>query len=277
MQVLGIIASGRKKGNSSLLLKLALKGAAASGAKTKVINLTDYQLKPCTGCMRCILAEQPCQLKDDMPQIIEQLQGAEGLILAAPTYVLGPAAVTKLALDRFLMVARQVTDSKKNGTAATINTAGLPQWNSLGDSINLLPLAYQKELVDHLVAYGPGPGEPLLEETMADRAMELGRRVVKVWQGEDTKRPAVGNECPHCYSTTFKLGEMNKVHCSLCHATATATLVDGQWKLTYDPHWAVENRFASDKLHHHVHQWIIGSKDRYLAKLPSIIEKGIFS
>ena len=276
MKVLGISASGRKKGNSNLLLGLALQGAAEQGAQVEKINLTDYSLLSCTGCMKCILQEQPCHLQDDMPQLLEKLQAAQGVILAAPTYVLSPAAATKLMLDRFLMIGRQVKGGGYKGTAATITTAGLPQLNSLGELINLLPLAYQLQLVDYLVAYGPGPGEPLLEEGVEERAKAIGARVVQAWQGKASKRPPEKNQCPHCYGTTFKLGLARQVECALCGAKAKAGCQD-QWELEFDLNWEQENRFAPDRLKEHVFNWIIGSRERYMSKLPEIMAKGIFS
>lgn len=277
MKVLGITASGRKLGNSSLLLNLAMEAAAAKGAEVLTVNLTDYHLKPCTGCMTCILKEKPCRLEDDMASLLAELQTAQGLIVAAPTYVLGPAAAAKLFLDRFFMVARQVDRQDYKGVAATINPAGLPAMNPMGELLNVIPMAYQFKLVDHLKAYGPGPGEPLLDDQIARRAKELGERVVAAGRGEGGKRPPAKNECPNCYAQTFNFTAGGKVSCSICGSSAIAVPSStGEWELSFSPGWEDENRFTPERISRHVFDWIIGSKERYLAKLPEIMEKGIF-
>jgi multimeric flavodoxin WrbA len=52
-KILGIAASPRKGGNSDVLLKNLLKGAAAAGANTEQVCLIDYQFQPRVGCERC--------------------------------------------------------------------------------------------------------------------------------------------------------------------------------------------------------------------------------
>jgi multimeric flavodoxin WrbA len=276
MKVLGMMASGRKKGNSSLLLNLALESAGEAGAEVSTINLSEYHIRPCTGCMTCVLNQRPCPLEDDMAELLVQIQETEGLILAAPTYVLSSAAATKLLVDRFMMNARKVSDKGYKGVAATITTAGLPTWNPMGESLNVIPLTFQFQLVDYLVAYGPGPGEPLLNDEIATRAKELGKRVVAVWRGNGAKLPPEQDQCPFCYSRAFNLEPGGKLACCICSSKASPTVTEsGRWELAFEPGWEENNRFSPGVLSHHVYDWIIGSKDRYLAKLPIIQAKGI--
>jgi multimeric flavodoxin WrbA len=276
MKLLGMMASGRKKGNSSLLLSLALESAVEAGAEASTINLTEYHIKPCTGCMTCVLNQRPCPLEDDMTELLAQIQDVQGLILAAPTYVLSPAAITKLLADRFMMNARKVNDKCYKGVAATITTAGLPTMNPLGEILNVIPLTFQLQMVDYLAAYGPGPGEPLLDDQTVARAKELGKRIVAVWRGEGAKLAAAKDQCPCCYSRAFNLAPGGKLACCICGSKACPTANEsGGWALAFEPGWEENNRFSPSVLSHHVFDWIIGSKDRYLAKLPEILAKGI--
>ncbi|MGF7183972.1 multimeric flavodoxin WrbA [Desulfitispora alkaliphila] len=275
MKVLGIVGSSRKRGNSELLLRLALKGATEQGAQVEKLRLGDYEIKSCTGCMSCIFNDTDCHLDDDAAELFQKIIEADGIIIAAPTYVLGPAASTKLFLDRFLMLGRKMEQIfDKRGVAATINTAGLPQWNSLGEYLNIVPVAFGYRLVDTLTAYGPGPGEPLLEEGMSERATELGRKMVAVWKGEGEPREPEKNQCPVCYCETFKLGAEGELRCAICDAGAKVTSASGeQWQLEFSKEECENNRFSRGNLTHHINDWIIGSKDRYIAKLPQIKAK----
>lgn len=110
-RILGLVGSARPWGNSELMVRQVLQGTTAEGVTGHLIRLTNLDLEPCTGCMRCVIGDKPCRISDDMVWLIQAIQAADGLVLAAPTYFLGPAAVIKLVLDRMLMVTGQMTDA----------------------------------------------------------------------------------------------------------------------------------------------------------------------
>ncbi len=103
VNVLGVIGSPRH-GNTEILIREALKAAGDTGeVEAKVIHLADITIKPCTGCMRCLYAEEAeericLEHKDDMPY--EQLIEADGIIVGSPVYVGSITAQTKAFLDR---------------------------------------------------------------------------------------------------------------------------------------------------------------------------------
>lgn len=55
MKVMGIVA-GRHNGNSEILVKQALTAVKDAGAEAILINLFDYNIKPCSGCESCTIA-----------------------------------------------------------------------------------------------------------------------------------------------------------------------------------------------------------------------------
>lgn len=276
MKVLGILGSGRKGGNSEILLQLALRGAQEMGASVEQIRLTDYNISSCTGCMGCVIKDRDCRLGDDINEIFEKLSEAEGLIVSAPIYALGPAAATKLFLDRLLIMARKTTsESRENFVAATITTAGLPSHNPMGELINLVPLAFGYQMADYLVAYGPGPGEVLLNEGIDKRAVSLGKRVVGVSQGKMEMREPGENQCPACYGELFKLSADGRLICAICDTIATVIGFDptGGWQLQFSEDALNTHRFTQEKREKHINNWIIKSKDRYMENLPAIKAK----
>ncbi|MDI6895016.1 MAG: NAD(P)H-dependent oxidoreductase [Bacillota bacterium] len=179
MKVLGLVGSARRLGNTEILVKEALAGARGAGADVAMVRLPDLRILPCDGCMSCVFSRRPCRLDDDVPWLFERMLDADGLVVGAPTYVLGPAGVIKLVLDRYLMVGHQVEELGRRGRrGAAISVAGLRGWNPFGAGpLSLLLLAMQAPPVGWLHAYAPGPGEVLLEEGMAERAHLLGRLV----------------------------------------------------------------------------------------------------
>lgn len=77
MKILGMVASFRKYGNSEIAVKEALLGAEEAGAETKLLRLTDYNIKPCTGCMRCVFKKKQCPLQDDVETIHKEMAVAD--------------------------------------------------------------------------------------------------------------------------------------------------------------------------------------------------------
>jgi multimeric flavodoxin WrbA len=99
MKFVGILGSSRKKGNTEILLDVALKEAATHGDSTVKITLRDLQIAPCDGCMGCATTGQ-CVIKDDMQQVYGQIRAADGIVWASPVYYWCMSGLTKIALDR---------------------------------------------------------------------------------------------------------------------------------------------------------------------------------
>ncbi len=99
-KILGIAASPRKGGNSDVLLKNLLKGAAIAGAKTEQIRLIDYQFQPCIGCERCRKDGRCTGLQDGMQLLYPKIEEADGLILISPTHNYNITAWMKAFIDR---------------------------------------------------------------------------------------------------------------------------------------------------------------------------------
>ncbi len=99
IQCLGIATSPRGDGNTTILLKKALEGAAAGGAMTELISLNRYSFSPCIACNGCY-KEGRCVIHDDMQAIYDKLLLADRIILAAPIFSMGMCAQAKAMIDR---------------------------------------------------------------------------------------------------------------------------------------------------------------------------------
>jgi len=79
MRILAVLA-GRRGGNGEILAKEALMRAEELGAEVKLLNLHNYQIRPCTGCESCTVKfrqkhEAPECVnidKDDMDTIMKE-------------------------------------------------------------------------------------------------------------------------------------------------------------------------------------------------------------
>jgi multimeric flavodoxin WrbA len=107
MKVLAISGSPRPKGNTSLLLREALKVLEQQGLATEYLSLHDKTILPCDACLKCAREKNRCALEDDFGPVYQAMAGADGLLVGSPVYF-GSATPNLMALlDRAGYVARQ--------------------------------------------------------------------------------------------------------------------------------------------------------------------------
>jgi multimeric flavodoxin WrbA len=267
-KVLGLIGSARRWGNSDLLVRQALLGAQAEGAAIQVLRLTDLDLASCTGCMRCVIGGKPCPLEDDMSWLIETIQDASGLVVAAPTYFLGVAAVIKLILDRLLMVTGRVdTPLARTRPAVTIATAGLHDWRGVTlPYLNALSAALGFQPMGSLTAIAPGPGEVLLDDELMARVLEMGRRIGQRSLDSD---PVPVNVCPFCRCDAFVL-RAERAICPICGHQADIEMGPDGIQLRFEATDGAQHRWTPEGLRTHMTEWVMATGPRFLAKRPEI-------
>jgi len=271
VHILGLVGSARRWGNSELLVRQALRGAEAEGASVRLVRLTQLHLASCEGCLRCVIGGQPCHLDDDMAWLIETIQAADGLALAAPTYFLGPAAVIKLVLDRLLMVTGQVDgDLPPPRPAVTMITAGLQDWRGMAlPYLNALTAAFGFQPIESLAAIAPGPGEVLLDEELLARVLVAGQRLGR---GEMEAAPAPANVCPTCRSDAFRI-EGSRVVCPICGREAHLEEGAAGTRLRFEPIAGSEQRWTPEGLRKHMIEWVMATGPRFLAHRAEIKER----
>jgi len=100
--ILGIVGSTRKMGNSELTVKM-ISRRISEPHSLSIIRLSDLNIKPCLGCYKCIAGKGECVLKDDMEVFLDALARADGVILSVPVYFFGPNGTIKMIVDRCCM------------------------------------------------------------------------------------------------------------------------------------------------------------------------------
>jgi len=99
VKILAIYGSPRRKGNTSLLLKNAVKGAIEAGAEVEEIILRDLKMSPCLEIYGCKKTGR-CVIQDDFQQVYDKLLSCQGLMLASPIFFYTVSAHTKILMDR---------------------------------------------------------------------------------------------------------------------------------------------------------------------------------
>jgi NAD(P)H-dependent FMN reductase len=267
-EILGIVGSARPWGNSELLVRQTLRGARAEGAVVQMVRLTGLRIEPCTGCLRCVIRGRPCHLDDDMPWLIQLLQGADGLVLAVPTYFLGAAAAIKLVLDRLMMVAGCVDEPlPPRRPAVTIATAGLEGWRGVAlPFLNALAASFGYRPIESLVAVAPGPGEILLDEELMARILTAGHRLGR---GELEPNSPPPNVCPICYGDSFVL-EGTRATCPICACEAKVEHTGVGLRLRFEPPSDDDQRWTPEGMRKHMVDWVMATGPRFLTRYPEI-------
>ena len=99
MNIIGILGSVRKGGNTEIMLDHALAEAQKNGCSASKITLRNMTIAPCDGCMGCANTGE-CIIDDDMQDVYGAIREADGIIWASPVYYWSMSGLTKIALDR---------------------------------------------------------------------------------------------------------------------------------------------------------------------------------
>ena len=100
--ILAVVSSPRKGGNSEILVDEFLNGARESGNEIRKLCLREKKISPCIACEVCLRNGGNCVQKDDMAEILEQIDKADVIVLSTPVYYYSISAQLKIMIDRTL-------------------------------------------------------------------------------------------------------------------------------------------------------------------------------
>jgi len=99
--ILAVLGSARKNGNTEQLVREALRGAGTD-PETEVYRLNDMKLFGCQGCKGCKLpGSDGCILQDEMQILYERMKKADAVILGSPIYYGEVTGQMKIFMDRW--------------------------------------------------------------------------------------------------------------------------------------------------------------------------------
>jgi multimeric flavodoxin WrbA len=138
MKVVAFNGSGRKDGNTAILIKYVFQALADEGIETELVQLAGKKITGCIACYKCMERKNlRCAIgTDPVNEYIEKMVASDGIILASPVYFADLTAGMKALIERSGMVARangDVLKRKVGAAVAAVRRAG--SINTL-DSIN---------------------------------------------------------------------------------------------------------------------------------------------
>lgn len=146
LRIVAVMGSYRDGGAIEQLTEAVLSGAREQGAQAEMIRLKDHPIEFCTNCRQCMQQPGPergrCVHEDGMEAMLQQLEAADAVVLAAPVNLWNVNALTRRFMERCAGFAywpwgqpapkmRQPNPTKK---AVLISSSGAPafaaQWLS---------------------------------------------------------------------------------------------------------------------------------------------------
>ncbi len=258
LKILGVIGSARKLGNCEVLVKESLLKIQSLGGEIRAIRLPDFHLLPCKGCLACVFKGESCRLDDDMHKLWEHLQWADGIILSAPTYFLGPAGIIKMVIDRLFEFSLQLAKIKRR-PGAIIGTAGLHDWDPYSlPMLTMLAGILQLGLVDRFIAYRPGPGEVLLDKDTMNRISSIAGKIVNQIN-HPTKFEVISthpNSCPRCGTPFVMLLLDGSVECQLCQTRGHLESNEAKTTISWNTE-SGKNRWSPEAMAEHFSEWVL--------------------
>ncbi|WP_304086698.1 flavodoxin family protein [Methanobrevibacter ruminantium] len=99
MDIVAIMGSPRKHGNTDMLLDEMIKGAEEKGHNVKKYYISDLEVHPCRACGVCMQGKD-C-VRDDGLTVTHEIAKADGLIVSSPIYFGQMTGALKVLIDRF--------------------------------------------------------------------------------------------------------------------------------------------------------------------------------
>lgn len=107
-----LLGSTRKNGNTELLTNEFMRGAAESGNHVDKILLRELNINHCIGCGACQKNDGHCFRKDDMQQIYDAMLQADVIVFASPVYFYSWTTLIKSVIDRTFAIEKSLTHKK---------------------------------------------------------------------------------------------------------------------------------------------------------------------
>ena len=180
MKVVAINGSVRKNGNTSVLLKAALRVLEREGIETELISLAGRQMVPCRACFACSGKGTCVGSKDAFQEVFQKMTEADGILLGSPVYAANIYSAMQMLLERAAVVADVnpgLLQHKAGAAIATARRAG-----ALG-AVNVMTdffLNHEMFVAGSTywnVAYGQAPGSAAGDEEGMATMEHLGENL----------------------------------------------------------------------------------------------------
>lgn len=271
MKILGV-SLGTKNGNNDTMCRVALEAARDAGAEIEFINLWDWDIRPCTGCVACSRAlvmgkGMICSIQDDFKAFYDKMIVADGILFVDPIFECGASGYFHIISDRMgpahdsgMLIGADIA-MRERGLAGinpqyfkqkAVSFVGIggSDWGSHVETEHYsLAMTPGWKVVDNL--HFSWCKDIVMKDGKIARMQEVGRNLVEATAQimEENKNggpyPVAENEnsywkgkegtCPHCHGNNFYVfpGTTHCV-CEMCGLEGNLKIIDGSLKFVFD-------------------------------------------
>jgi multimeric flavodoxin WrbA len=177
MKIIAINGSPHgKRGSCSYLIGQMFEECEKLGAETEMVRLIKHKIDYCLGCGKC-MSDGVCPIKDDVKEIQDKIQEADGIVYASPVYVGHISGLLKNFIDRCFAIAHRPSFHDKYAAAVSA-FAGIGDIDMVADY-----------MLNHLAGQGAYPVGKVCAFTLnikvseddQEKARQLGRDMVEAF------------------------------------------------------------------------------------------------
>ena len=265
MKVLGLSFSPRKLGNCEIAIKEIFLNLSPN-IEYDFINISKYNLKPCIACYKCLFENEKCPLDDDFYEIFNKILDSDALIMACPSYFLGPNSSFKLFIDRFL-ISYNYHERLYNKETILISIAGIENGGEGYVDLSLLATARLLNLnvKEHLVLYAALPGEVILN---SENKKKLKYAAEKLFVNKNVNKNEY--QCNICGNQYFEFLDNNEIQCLVCKHKGSLQLVNNKIKVKMQKDNTIFYGDEEANLRHK--EWLKNMKERFITERKKIKE-----
>ncbi len=175
MNILGLMGSPRKGGNTDILVDTILKNAEGKGHEVSKVYVYGADVGPCVDCRGCKKGELVCIVEDGMQALYPRLDAADVIVFGTPVYWVGPSGPIKQLFDR---LRPYFSNGRLKGKKAVLVA---PAGDGPGDADLIVEMFRRSfdmlgiEFVGQVLGKAYDKKEILKDEKAMEQAVKLGK------------------------------------------------------------------------------------------------------
>lgn len=180
MKVIGLCGSGRKGGNTALIMRSVFQELEKQGIEVELIELYNKDIDYCKGCFACKGKRNCVFQKDDFNGILNKIITADGILLGSPVYSADVSAKMKTFLDRAGVVVATNPHLLQHKVGASVSAVRRAGGLQAVDAMNHFLLNKEILVVGSTywnMVYGFNIGEALQDEEGMRNMQNLGQNM----------------------------------------------------------------------------------------------------
>jgi multimeric flavodoxin WrbA len=184
-EVVALIGSPRREGNTVALVDAALDELERLGARCHRVLLAGRRIAPCLAHDDCAEVGA-CHLRDDAAAVLDQVYAADCLILATPVYYENVSAQMKAFIDRnyFRYNHEERLPARAVGLIAVAAETGLD--DALGALRRYVKLSARGDVpMVELAAIADAAGDAAADAELLEAARRFARQLTELLRGDD--------------------------------------------------------------------------------------------